>query len=157
MTFGFRLKELRKAAGMTQEQLANRLSVTPQAISRWENNTAMPDISQLIPLANLFRVTTDSLLGVDIENNVAYIKSVVDRGFVIDQNSKNPVGDKLAEFRSEIKNHPDAVELKEKMLEFLTLKTELTAISPDPSDLREMSSLCEDILADGGGERGEAF
>ncbi len=50
---------------MTQEQLAELLNISPQAVSRWENNAAMPDISLLPPLANLFDVTTDYLLGMD--------------------------------------------------------------------------------------------
>lgn len=157
MTFGSRLKELRKTAGMTQEQLANQLSVTPQAVSRWENNTAMPDISQLIPLANLFQVSTDHLLGVNIANNEAHIQSVIEDRFCLDENSTTPLDDKIDAFRAEIRNHPKAVVLKEKQFELLTLKTFHEAPEPNPADFREMSSLCEDILAEGGGERGMAF
>ncbi len=65
MTFGERIKKLRHEADMTQEYLAELLSISPQAVSRWENGAAMPDISFLPPLANLFCVTTDYLLGMD--------------------------------------------------------------------------------------------
>ena len=65
MTFGQTIKVLRKAANMTQENLAELLSISPQAISRWETDVAMPDISLLPPLANLFNVTTDYLLGME--------------------------------------------------------------------------------------------
>lgn len=157
MTFGFRLKELRKASGMTQEQLANRLSVTPQAVSRWENNTAMPDISQIIPIANLFQVSTDHLLGVNIAKNEAHIKSVIEDRFNLDEDNANPIEVKLAEFRAEIKNHPSSVALKEKQFELFTLKIYHDFPDQDPADFREMSSLCEDILAEGGGERGNAY
>ena len=50
---------------MTQESLAELLSISPQAVSRWETDAAMPDISLLPPLATLFGVTTDRLLGMD--------------------------------------------------------------------------------------------
>ena len=50
---------------MTQEQLADILSISPQAVSRWETDAAMPDISLLPPIANLFNVTTDRLLGME--------------------------------------------------------------------------------------------
>lgn len=50
---------------MTQENLAELLSISPQAVSRWETDVAMPDISLLPPLANLFNVTTDFLLGME--------------------------------------------------------------------------------------------
>ena len=59
MTFGQTIKSLRREANMTQESLAELLSISPQAVSRWETDVAMPDISLLPPLANLFNVTTD--------------------------------------------------------------------------------------------------
>ena len=65
MSFGQRIKTLRREANMTQEQRAELLSISPQAVSRWETDMAMPDISLLPPLANLFHVTTDHLLGMD--------------------------------------------------------------------------------------------
>ncbi len=65
MTFGQTIKSLRREANMTQESLAELLSISPQAISRWETDVAMPDISLLPPLANLFNVTTDHLLGME--------------------------------------------------------------------------------------------
>lgn len=65
MTFGQIIKKLRRDSGMTQEHLAELLSISPQAISRWETDVAMPDISLLPPLANLFNVTTDYLLSMD--------------------------------------------------------------------------------------------
>ena len=65
MSFGQTIKKLRRNADMTQEQLAELLSISPQAVSRWETDVAMPDISLLPPLANLFDVTTDFLLGMD--------------------------------------------------------------------------------------------
>ena len=65
MTFGQTIKSLRREANMTQENLAELLSISPQAVSRWETDVAMPDISLLPPLANLFNVTTDYLLGME--------------------------------------------------------------------------------------------
>ena len=65
MTFGQTIRTLRRDAGMTQESLAELLSISPQAVSRWETDAAMPDISLLPPLATLFGVTTDRLLGMD--------------------------------------------------------------------------------------------
>lgn len=56
---------LRKSKGMTQEELAERLDVSRQAVSRWESGTAMPDAGNILQLANLFEVTTDYLLRED--------------------------------------------------------------------------------------------
>ena len=71
MKFGETVKKLRLEADMTQEGLSELLSITPQAVSRWETGMAMPDISLLPSLANLFNVTTDYLLGMDIRQRDA--------------------------------------------------------------------------------------
>lgn len=65
MTMGQIIKNLRKGRGFTQEELAERLGVTYQAISKWENDSGMPDISQIVPLATIFEVSTDFLFGID--------------------------------------------------------------------------------------------
>ena len=64
-TMGQIIKKLRKGRGFTQEELAERLGVTYQAISKWENDSGMPDISQIVPLASIFDVSTDFLFGID--------------------------------------------------------------------------------------------
>lgn len=63
-TFGQRLKTLRKEAQLTQSELAEQLGVSIQALSKWECDSTMPDISQIVPLAAILEVTTDCLLGV---------------------------------------------------------------------------------------------
>lgn len=65
MPFAKIIKELRLNNNLTQEKLAEMLNISPQAVSRWETDAAMPDISLLPPLAYLFNVTTDYLLGMD--------------------------------------------------------------------------------------------
>ena len=62
-TMGKRISELRKNKGMTQEQLAQQVGVTAQAVSKWENDLSCPDISILPQLAEALGVTTDELLG----------------------------------------------------------------------------------------------
>ena len=56
-------KKYRRMTGMTQEEVARFLMVTPQAVSKWETGNGTPDISLLAPIADLFCVTTDELLG----------------------------------------------------------------------------------------------
>ena len=62
-TLGKRIMALRKAAGMTQEQVAERLGVSPQAVSQWENDVSCPDVTMIPRIAQLFNVSTDELLG----------------------------------------------------------------------------------------------
>ena len=62
-TLGKRIVQHRKDMGLTQDQLAERLGVTAQAVSKWENDQSCPDINMLPKLAELFGTTTDALLG----------------------------------------------------------------------------------------------
>lgn len=64
LSFGQRLKTIRKDVQLTQAELAEKLMVSVQSISKWECDNAMPDISQIVPLAAILGVTTDCLLGV---------------------------------------------------------------------------------------------
>ncbi len=64
LSFGQRLKMIRKEAGITQAELAEKLMVSVQAVSKWECDNTMPDIGQIVPLAAILGVTTDCLLGV---------------------------------------------------------------------------------------------
>ncbi len=61
--FGDRLKRLRILHALTQEELAEKLGVSAQAVSKWEKEKSFPDLSVVVPMANLFRISTDELLG----------------------------------------------------------------------------------------------
>ncbi len=62
MTLGEKLQALRKENNMSQEQLASQINVSRQAISKWELNESLPDITNIVQLSNIFKVTTDYLL-----------------------------------------------------------------------------------------------
>lgn len=62
-SFGKRLSGLRKERGWTQEEMASKLNVSAQAISKWENDSSLPDLDMLLALAALFETSTDALLG----------------------------------------------------------------------------------------------
>ena len=62
-TLGKIIRRLRIERGYTQEDLAELLSVSPQTVSKWENDANFPDISLIVPLANTLSVTTDTLFG----------------------------------------------------------------------------------------------
>lgn len=63
--FSKRLKELRKEAGLTQQQLGDKLNVTKGSICSYENGTRMASIDILIQMCNIFRVDLDYLIGTD--------------------------------------------------------------------------------------------
>ncbi len=62
MEFGVKICQLRKLSGMTQEQLADKLSVTRQTLSKWENGSSMPDVESVVRLSVLFHTSLEELL-----------------------------------------------------------------------------------------------
>ncbi len=69
MKLSEKILSLRKQKGLSQEELADRLNVSRQAISRWEVGSAQPDASNILQLSKLFDVTTDYLLNDDYDCN----------------------------------------------------------------------------------------
>ena len=73
MIIGEKIKELRKKNGLTQENLADSLHISYQAVSKWETGTASPDLSLIAPLTKILHTTADDLLGInDAEPDARY-------------------------------------------------------------------------------------
>lgn len=75
MTIGEKLLELRKEKSLSQEEVANQVNVSRQTISKWETDQSLPDFDKIVPLCNLYGITTDELLkgekkSSEIENEV---------------------------------------------------------------------------------------
>ena len=75
---GQNIKRLRKAKGVTQEQIAEVLGISVTAVSKWERCETYPDITLLFPLAHYFEVTLDELMGYDEEKVQAEIKAILE-------------------------------------------------------------------------------
>ena len=157
MNIGETIKKLRKQKNMTQEQLAEYLNISPQAVSRWEIGSTIPDISLLPILANIFDVTTDMLLGVDIdakEKRIAAIKQEADNYFWKKQNDE---AEKL--LRAALKEYPNNYSLMDGLASVLSVNTgvrninwteeEKKIIDEERKPIREeIINLCEKILAE---------
>lgn len=81
MNIGNNIKELRKARGLTQEQLANAIGISFQAVSKWETNIAYPDITLAPVLANFFGVSMDELFGFSLAEKEKEIREIVDKAY----------------------------------------------------------------------------
>jgi transcriptional regulator with XRE-family HTH domain len=77
MSIGTTIKKLRKEKGITQEQLAEYLGITSRAVSQWECDRTAPDISQLPALANIFEVSADVLLEIDVTQKEKRIEEII--------------------------------------------------------------------------------
>lgn len=81
MTLPERLTKLRKLAGLSQEEVADKLEVTRQTVSKWETGQSSPDLDKVLPLCGLYNVTPDELLheGGSEEADAEMVKSNFER------------------------------------------------------------------------------
>ena len=119
MTLDVKIYEKRKEKGFTQEALAEKLGVSPQAVSKWENGATCPDIALLPKLAKLFDITVDELL-CEEDAPVAYVAPTETRKSIDDMILRinvNDGGDKvkvnlpLVFFRAMVRANPDNVNI----------------------------------------------
>jgi len=81
--FANKLKEIRVAAGISQERLAEELDISRQAVAKWETGMTMPDIDHLIGIGNFFQVSLDHLVR-DIPCHTVARESIYDHSEIID-------------------------------------------------------------------------
>ena len=78
MELGKKIRQLRFKAGLTQEQLAEKLGISAQSVSKWENSVAMPDITTLPLLAETFGISIDDLFDLTNEQRLNRIENSLD-------------------------------------------------------------------------------
>ena len=91
MTIADRIQSLRKSKGMSQEELADAVGVSRQAVSKWESEQATPDLDKVVIMSDIFEVTTDYLLkGIEPVKNDDHktMADVIDQKVLTEQNSK---------------------------------------------------------------------
>ena len=69
MKLNEKIYQLRKQSAMSQDEVAEKINVSRQALSRWENGTAQPSADNIVEISKLFGVTTDFLLNNDYQND----------------------------------------------------------------------------------------
>ena len=80
-SIGSNIKYYRKQLGLTQEELAGQLFVTPQAVSKWESDAGLPDTAQIVPLAKVLNISTDAIFGLEQGNYDAITAAKVHEKF----------------------------------------------------------------------------
>ena len=78
MTIGANIRNLRRQNDMTQEQLAELLHISPSAVSQWECDRVLPDVTQIPVLSGIFRVSADVILGIDREQDSERIEEALE-------------------------------------------------------------------------------
>lgn len=104
LKIGSKIKSLRKKQHITQEQLAEKIGVSFQAVSKWENDIALPDITLIPVLANYFGVSTDEILSYDSFEKGREIEDIVTRAAEYRETDPNKGWEIL---REGLKKYPD--------------------------------------------------
>ena len=81
MNIGNKIRELRKQRGITQEQLAESIGISFQAVSKWENNIALPDITLVPVLASYFGVSMDELFDFNLKEIEHAVRIITEKAY----------------------------------------------------------------------------
>ena len=134
MELGKNIRHLRQARDMTQEALADALSLSVQAISRYETGAAYPDIEMLPVIAGYFGVTVDELLGVNAEMKEKRKKDYFDQARALEQDK---IDERIELFRKAHAEYPGDWDVIVGLIENLELRTE------NEENLEQMRLLAE--------------
>ena len=135
MSIGSTIKKLRREREMTQEQLAECLGITANAVSQWECDRTAPDISQLPILARVLQVSTDRLLGVDFSKDEEEIRRISEESLACYRTGQFTRAVEIA--REGLRQYPQSFRLMARLAE------SLRAIRGSE---HEMERLCNKIL-----------
>ncbi len=138
-SFGTVLKKLRHGKGITQGRLAELLGISPQSVSKWENDIGMPDVTLLCPIAGIFGVTVDYLLGREENTKSAEIEAARERTNELWRDGSDTSDECIAIWRELLKKYPTDNECRN------ALASELYA-SDRLEDNKEACSIYEAVL-----------
>lgn len=137
MSIGSTIRKLRRERNMTQEQLAEYLGITANAVSQWECDRTAPDISQLPILARVLQVTTDRLLGVDFSRDEEEIERIGRESFDFYRVGQREKAIEIV--RNGLSQYPQSFRLMARLAESLI---------GIPGYEEELEGLCDRILKD---------
>ena len=138
MNIAASIARLRRERGMTQEALAEVIGVSPQTISKWENNTTYPDIALLPVLADVFGVTIDALYGREMQQSLLpenAIDNVIEHarrtfvGVCYNPELDGKFEDQLAQYRKVMQSDPRQRSVVENEQDVLYFREKKRAIS----------------------------
>ena len=98
MEFGTKIKTLRNKRGITQEALAKAMGVTPQTVSKWENDVTMPDVALLPELSVFFGITIDDLFSLDAKKQMERLENRIYEAGLLSETEAAQIEETLREF-----------------------------------------------------------
>lgn len=145
MSIGTNIFGLRKDAGLTQSILAEKLGVSEQAVSKWENDVCAPDVSLFPSIAKLFNVSIDRVFGFHLDSYDGSVDKIIKS--VADADT----GDAIAVLSDALLKYPNSNRLKTELSFALLMKYRISdepAVKNASSD--KAVSLCEEVIASSG-------
>lgn len=139
------LKRLRKQRGITQEDLANFIGVSFQAVSKWECGDGYPDITILPTLANFFEVTLDELVGMNEIKDANKLDEIKKQRYEISQRS-GTIKENVALLRGALKTFPNDYWLLSELAYFLTVSDDDDTEEQRKKNNEESIQISERIL-----------
>ena len=148
MTIGEKIKKLRREQGITQEKLADYLNISYQAVSKWENNTALPDISLVVPISNFFGVATDVLFDLEDKSDEEDIAEYEKKSRELA--NKGKIRDLVELWREAAGKYPKNYHCLYLLASSLNLSIISTGFDKEESDknAKEGIAICKRILED---------
>ncbi len=111
MEFGTKIKALRNKRGITQEALAKTMGVTPQTVSKWENDVTMPDVALLPELSVFFGVTIDELFSLNAKKQMERIENRIYEAGLLSETEATQMEETLREFAKTPEDKAQALSL----------------------------------------------
>jgi transcriptional regulator with XRE-family HTH domain len=145
---GEKLRKLRMENELTQEKLAEVFGVSPQAISRWENNTTYPDITMLPGLAHFYHTTLDDLMGMDELRKEEHVNRTF--SVVHEYEAQGKIDEAIQVLREALNIHPHHGSFLSELALALTLKANT---DDRPEWVNEAIALSERVLASSTNEK----
>ena len=136
MSIGSTIKRMRRERDITQEQLAEYIGISSQAVSQWECDKTAPDITQLPLLAYIFDVTTDEILDVDQKKNEERISEIIEESQI--PYGKGDYHETVKLLKKGLREFPKSYRIMERLANAL----------PSIGECREAIELCEKIIAE---------
>jgi transcriptional regulator with XRE-family HTH domain len=149
MNLGETIKKLRKQKDITQEQLAEYLNISSQAVSKWETDLSLPDITLIPALANIFDVSADVLLGIDVKNKEKQIEDIISRAEKYCKNNTDTDFEKaITTLREGLKEYPNSYKIMERLMSIIGIVKWRKTTDEALILTNEMIKLGEKILAE---------
>ena len=120
MTIGERIKYFRTEKGITQEKIASELYISYQAVSKWERNETMPDVTAISKLAEILGVSCDALL---IDNKITTLNEI---NRIIEESKYKNVSDKIVLLEKTVERYPNNENIIMELIQAYSMATELS-------------------------------